>query len=328
MLVPLIKELKRRGHKVWAICTPPFGAIQMFEGFQDRLFEDVIDARSLVQMGKVAIAKFRFFDEVYLDYFSSSNKFMSLAALVGKQLVCNHIPHRFPDLLKRKIKFIYPIPGLHEGVQYLRYSGLQVDEIKLTDMSFRLMAVEGDVFAKPYISIQPGAGNNAAPWKVWPADRWIGLVKRILEDFPDLNVRILGDEHEAQLLNDFRQISSRVSVHAGDIKLSLLPQLLSGALIHLGGDSGLMHIAGCLGTPTVIVFGASDPEHFGWEKLNPVLHVVVRKFINCQPCNRWILPNRSRVAEPALCPDFKCLSDISLEEFYNVAYSKLKVYAQ
>jgi ADP-heptose:LPS heptosyltransferase len=84
-----------------------------------------------------------------------------------------------------------------------------------------------------------------------------------------------------------------------------------------------MHIAGCVGTPTITVWGGSDPELFGWQKIDRSKHRVLQKKLSCHPCNRWISPNTSKVELPSMCPDFECLQQISARMLLDVIYESI-----
>jgi heptosyltransferase-2 len=47
---------------------------------------------------------------------------------------------------------------------------------------------------------------------------------------------------------------------------------LAGADVVVSNDSGLMHVAAAIGTPTVAIFGPTSPWH--WKPLNPVAAIL------------------------------------------------------
>ena len=51
----------------------------------------------------------------------------------------------------------------------------------------------------------------------------------------------------------------------------------------LGPDSGPLHLAAAVGTPTVALFGPADPVEFGtWG--SPEKHIMLWSSIGCRPC--------------------------------------------
>ncbi|HEV2471753.1 MAG TPA: glycosyltransferase family 9 protein [Chthonomonadales bacterium] len=59
---------------------------------------------------------------------------------------------------------------------------------------------------------------------------------------------------------------------AGQTSLKELAAVLQASSLHIGGDTGSMHIAAALGTPVVGIYGPTDPAHAGpWGQLDRVL---------------------------------------------------------
>ena len=75
--------------------------------------------------------------------------------------------------------------------------------------------------------------------------------------------------------------------------------LLRGADVFVGNDSGLMHLAAALGTPTVGIFGSTSPAWTG--PRGPRTTVAAAEGFDCQPCFRRTC-NRPRFCLDALTP--------------------------
>lgn len=313
LLVPLIKSLKAKG-SLTALSTSPFGARHIFDGVNEALFDDVISLETSVEWMKNTATFTRKFDGIYMDHFASRRKNMILSHMNSKEVITNTIPLKLPSLFKSRIRKIEPEVGIHEATQYMRYIDPNFTDAHLTDSLFTLTSKEHTaVSEEKYITIQPGSGNNIAPWKTLPTKKWTKVIEQILENYADINIVVLGDDTETALIQHLPK-DDRVIKAIGKTEVKDLPGIVSKSMLHLGNDSGIMHLAGCVGTRTVSVWGGSDPNLYGWHKINAAKHKVIHYPLECGPCSRWIEPNHSKVEVPSMCPDFKCLSQISVNE--------------
>lgn len=326
LLVPLIKSLRNKG-TVTCFAASPFGAEAIFEGFKDDLFDAIVDVSGKSRVAKAALKYATAFDEVHLDYFSSGRQNLLLALAIGKRVFCNKIPLGIPASFRTKLSFIEPIAGIHEGTQYMRYTNGDFQDTELTAENFRLTPrpTRKDI-PKEYVTLQPGSGNNLTPWKTWPTERWQEIAEWLMKHNDHLKILILGDQSEREMSKKFEALGDRVVSFIGKTTLKELPGIIGGAQFHLGGDSGLLHIAGCCATPSLTIWGGSDPVHFGWQKLDSELHTEIRiPDLPCHPCNRWIAPNRSKAAKPEICPDFRCIREIETSQLIEALTTKLNL---
>lgn len=80
--------------------------------------------------------------------------------------------------------------------------------------------------------------------------------------------------------------ASRVPIETyDDLSLPELTALASRAAIFIGNDSGIAHIAAAVGTPTVVVFGSSNREH--WRPWTDAPNEIVFEEFECQPCDGY-----------------------------------------
>lgn len=77
--------------------------------------------------------------------------------------------------------------------------------------------------------------------------------------------------------------SSRVSIFPFDnLSLPQITALAARAEIFVGNDSGIAHIAAAVGTPTVVIFGSSNRDH--WRPWTDAPNEIVFEKFDCQPC--------------------------------------------
>lgn len=138
--------------------------------------------------------------------------------------------------------------------------------------------------ARPLL-VHPGAG---AAVKLWTVDAWARVVERLASEF-GVPVIVAGTRAEANLVNVITQAARSpypVAAFDMDVPLTRYAALLAAVRMVLGVDSGALHLATAVGTPTVRLFGPTDPAVFGpWGPAER--HLVVRgAALPCMPCGR------------------------------------------
>jgi ADP-heptose:LPS heptosyltransferase len=99
-----------------------------------------------------------------------------------------------------------------------------------------------------FLALHPGSGS---PAKNWPPDRFAALARAFSPDRPWLLVA--GPAEAAEPLPPG-------AVLARDLPLRTLGAVLARAGLFVGNDSGVSHLAAAWGTPTLALFGPTDPE--------------------------------------------------------------------
>ncbi len=130
-----------------------------------------------------------------------------------------------------------------------------------------------------YAVVHPGA---SLPLKRWPVARFATVVDELLRN--GLQVVVCGSIEEKMLVEQVRLEATGYSYHAcGLFSLMELAELLRGATLFVGNDSGPLHIAAAMGCPTVGLFGPVAPGIFYPPANNcRVLHAV----LPCTPCDQ------------------------------------------
>lgn len=130
------------------------------------------------------------------------------------------------------------------------------------------------------LCIHPGAGT----WvKRWDEERWAQVADTLSEQL-DCTVVFTGGGHELGMI---RAITSHMKtnpcVMAGNTEIGQLAGLYARALAVIGPDSGPIHLAASVNTPTVALFGPADPLEFApWGARDQ--HYIVTSDIGCRPC--------------------------------------------
>jgi heptosyltransferase-2 len=129
------------------------------------------------------------------------------------------------------------------------------------------------------VAMAPGA---RWPSKRWPAEYFAILGTALAEN--GYGVLLLGSTEEGEVLDDVASGVSpkeNVKVLAGNLRL--LASAFSVSAAAVCNDSGLMHLATAVGTPTVAIFGPTAP-HLGFTPFGD-RHKTLWLGLDCSPCS-------------------------------------------
>jgi heptosyltransferase II len=149
---------------------------------------------------------------------------------------------------------------------------------------------------RPVVALAPGAVGWS---KRWPSAGYAALTRRLTAD--GFAVWVLGGPDEKLLAAEIVRDGGARDLTGSDLRDAILA--LATATAAVSNDSGLLHIAAALGTPTVGIFGPTSPWH--WAPLNPLAAVVETKSeLSCRPCHKPVC----RLGH------HRCMRDITAEQ--------------
>ncbi len=135
--------------------------------------------------------------------------------------------------------------------------------------------------ARPLVALHPGAG---AAVKLWPPPRFAALVDWLTRE-QGASVVLTGSEAERGLVTGIVAATHATPTTLVGATLGELAAVLACCDLAVGVDSGVLHLASAVDTPTVRLYGPVDPARFGpWGE--PGRHVVGQSELRCVPCNR------------------------------------------
>jgi heptosyltransferase II len=164
--------------------------------------------------------------------------------------------------------------------------------------------------SRQVVGINPGAAYG--PAKRWPADKYAGLVEKLLR-LSETAVIVFGTEADRDAADRIRRIpgsGGRIFDLTGRTTLAQAMGLISLCTVFVTNDSGLMHIAAALNTPTVAVFGSTNPVTTGPFSSRAS---VVRSQLECSPCLKTHCPR----------DHFQCMENITVEEVFSAVHEYL-----
>ena len=150
------------------------------------------------------------------------------------------------------------------------------------------------------IGLFPGAG-----WKLreWMPERFAAIGDRLVAQF-NANVLVFGGSKETKLVQTVVDLMDAPAIpFAGNLQIRQLAACIEQCDLFLTNDTGPMHIAAAVGTPTVSLFGPGN--HIRFQPLG-TLHQTIRHDVPCSPCKQFT--NK--------CKDNICMKGIAVDEVW------------
>jgi len=225
-------------------------------------------------------------------------------------------------------KYIIRAPNINNEFNYLHYNKpikkdfskntiytrlKQLECIGITEESYKMeifpkhdwrnpvkKILEKDKFK--YIGIQVGAST---PSRMWVDAKWISLAKKILEHDESIKIVLTGSPSEEGITQTIERgvNNSRLLNLAGKFNICSAAALLEALDLLITPDTGPLHVAAALKTPTIAISVAGVAS-----SSNPidkkVPHVFIDKPKTCTPC----IDKR--------CKNAFCMDQISVNEVF------------
>lgn len=144
------------------------------------------------------------------------------------------------------------------------------------------LAAAGLGLGEPYVVLNPNAGELALERR-WSVERFARLADDLLQTFPGKVVTVGAPAERAyvQRMLDGVKARDRVIDLSGRTSLPELVALFAEARLLVSNDTGPLHVAAAVGTPTLAIFGPETPVLFG--PRGPQ-HRIVYRGLACSPC--------------------------------------------
>ena len=141
--------------------------------------------------------------------------------------------------------------------------------------------IEHSLENKIVICLHPGCGENGRP-REWEVQNYIDLGKRLVEYDENVRILITGATHEEERCKEIEKgIGHNVINTAGQYPLDNVVALVQKVKLIVCSNTGMLHIASCVGTKTMGLHGPTNPAKWGSYSKNAVL-IQSDKF--CSPC--------------------------------------------
>jgi heptosyltransferase-3 len=141
---------------------------------------------------------------------------------------------------------------------------------------------------RQYAVIHPG---SLMATKRWEPARFAELAQWLRAQ--ELKIVLTSGPGEESVVAQVGQGISEPTILCG-LRIPELAELIRGARLYAGNDSGPMHLAAAVGTPTLAIWGSSDSKRWHpWQ----VQHRVIQNPFECNPCPGY----RCLVSDTPLC---------------------------
>ena len=159
---------------------------------------------------------------------------------------------------------------------------------------------------KPFVAVNP-----VAFWKtkLWEEKKFAELCDRIAGELKT-NVVFTGGKND-DVVERIQYMMNFYSANlTGKTSLRDLAYLYELASVVVTTDSGPMHIAAAVGTPTVALFGPTDPLRTGPYGEG---HRVIQKDLDCSPCFK------------KNCDTMHCMKEITVDDVFEAVKETLEL---
>lgn len=163
----------------------------------------------------------------------------------------------------------------------------------------------------PVIGFNPGAAYG--PAKRWPAEKFARLAKTICRELGGI-ILIFGtdtDNQAAKIIKDGFSQAEHIIDLTGKTRLATAMAYIDLCDVFVTNDSGLMHVAAALATPTAAIFGSTDHIATGpWcDQFR-----IIRNSMECSPCKKTHCPQGH----------LQCMEDISVRQVFGAVTELLE----
>lgn len=180
-----------------------------------------------------------------------SDRLRAFASQFGRAVVFMRDPDRaiHAALKTCRVARVETFPGLPDAGWFRHATEYYAECLGVTpDANFRLKISPN---GRPLdVVIHPGSGSQK---KNWPIENFVTVAARLQENRRRVTWCLGPAETERTRLPELVGDSLRCD------SLVELAARLATALLYIGNDSGITHLAAALGIPTIAIFGPTDP---------------------------------------------------------------------
>jgi len=140
---------------------------------------------------------------------------------------------------------------------------------------------ENNLENRELICLHQGCGDNGKP-REWELVNYVALGKRLIEYNDNIVIIVTGSRQEIPKCNFISEgIGKNVINIAGRFTLDEVVAIVEKARLLVCSNTGMLHLASCVGTKTMGLHGPTNPVKWGAYSKNTVL---IQSDKYCSPC--------------------------------------------
>jgi len=207
------------------------------------------------------------------------------------------VPHQADQILGRLALSGIPTPPAGQGKKELNIGSIERGFVRQW-----ISGLPSDG-KRRWIAVGPG---SKMPSKVWPAERYVQVVARLIEKHDILPV-IFGGSEDQKVGEELIGKWGRGYIAAGRLNIRQGIAAIQNCLMYLGNDTGTLHMAVTAGIPCIGIYSSRDyPEN--WYPYGDG-HIVFRTPIECEGC----------MLENCIEQKMRCILSIGSDKVYEAA---------
>jgi lipopolysaccharide heptosyltransferase II len=234
-----------------------------------------------------------------LAYLAGIPKILAYCRENPYHLITNWVPDKEPyQTIKHQVRRDLDLVASVKAFTKNEGLSLTVDEGLWSAVSSKLTHKSIDI-NKPWLILHAGVSERK---REYPIKKWAEVAKRLVAD-KGYQILLTGSETEKHFTDDLeKEIGERSFSVAGMLNLNEFICLVKHAPVVLSVNTGTVHIAAAVGTPVVVLYAQTNPQHTPWGAPHKVLPYPVPAYLRSK--NEVIAyVNKTVYSVPAKLPD-------------------------
>jgi len=230
------------------------------------------------------------YDVVFNLHGGTTSTFFVRAANAKHRVGFSHYRYKFLyNHLLSSAKDFWHAEKIHSAEQHLAllgFAGVPVSDkpkSRLTVTENARNSIENKLdsaIRNPQSAIALLHPTAAFDTKQWATENFARVAEFLHEK--DFSVVAIATQKERAVLENLKQNSRAPVAVFDDLTLPEITALAEQAKLFVGNDSGIAHIAAAVETPSVVIFGSSNINH--WRPWTDAPNEIVYEKFTCQPC--------------------------------------------